>query len=221
MKTPYISIFLLALFTSMPLVAQSTSDLENGGHLNFLDASIQTDWLRSAYVNFYVLGMPNGDSKKISECLHPALERQREALTERLIKSVKGKKLGSYQEQWHSGPIFLGHKKGLSQASKTPDARHDGDAKEENPSTTNKVKNASMLVLGSFSLKNGEPSVQKKQGVNDKGKAVTLIHNDTSPRLDLWIREEGVWYVIPNESLLLEAALQGVTDISMLIKQTE
>lgn len=217
MKTHSIFFFLMTVFTSMPLLAQSTSDLKNGGQLNLLDASIQTDWLKSAYVNFYVLGMPNGDSKKISECLHPALERQREALTERLIKSIKGNKLGSYQEQWHSGPILLGHKKGLSQASKT----HDDDAKEENPSTTNKVKNVSMLVLGSFSLKNGEPSIQKKQGVNDKGKAVTLIHNDTSPRLDLWIREDGVWYVIPNESLLLEAALQGVTDISMLVKKTE
>jgi hypothetical protein len=37
--------------------------------------------------------------------------------------------------------------------------------------------------------------------------------------LDLWVRKKGVWYIIPNEVLNLDAALQATGDTSLLIRE--
>lgn len=185
-----------ALIWSINAIAETPSKEWFETTTNREESAVEREW-HLKEESFYILALPNGNLQSIVEKLHPDLKDKRETVAKLLIAKIAEKNVNGPEITWNSKPSIIKQKEVEEQAL---------------------MPDAAMFVLMRFNTVKGKPAVWREEQIKD-GQKETMVFNLTSPRLDLWVRKKGVWYIIPNEVLNLDAALQATGDTSLLIRE--
>ena len=185
-----------ALIWSMSAIADTPSKEWFITTTNREESAAEREWHMNEQ-SFYVLALPNGNLQSIVGKLHPDLKDKRETVAKLLIAKIAEKNVNGPEIAWNSKATIIKQKEGEERAP---------------------IPDAAMFVLMRFNSVKGKPAVWREEHVKD-GQKETVVYNLTSPRLDLWVRKKGIWYIIPNEVLNLDASLQATGDMSLLIRE--
>lgn len=207
MKT--IFIIIITVFVVVGLNAQQQA-VEN--RLGFLsefctveEGRVRAQWETQQEEFYRKLG--SNDVKYVISKLHHCANQWSAELAKHLTEQVSGSSLSASFIRWRSKPTVL---KGLKNTSRAV-------------SQTKESQNApiyGMYCLVQWSCKDDKPAIVQKEVIED-GLKISRLTNHSLTRMDLWIREQDKWYLIPQEVLSFDAALANIEDISQLTKMAE
>jgi hypothetical protein len=152
--------------------------------------------------------------------LHPAIQEDRRVIAQALVDRVRGKGLDAPSVAWKSKPTIISLETGAPQIPKNAKEVPGKAAVAKKYATKESLpEHAAMLVMVRSSLKNDKPAVYEEFGKDDDGKNVRFVHNETTPQIDLWILDHGLWFIIPAEMINFDALFSNITNPAEVVRR--